>query len=65
MDLLIFGAVRPTFQLENAFGFVVLFFRTFRAGNGFLDCQGRSLHNFGLRMDSLINYQRGPSDLPG
>ena len=64
MDLLIFSAVRPTFQVENAFGFVVLLFRTFRAGKGFLDCQGRSLQNFGLRMDPLINYQRNSSDQP-
>ena len=79
MHLLILGAVRPTLQVENGFIdrqrdpsnhqgfhnlFLVLLFRTFRAGNGFLDCQGRSLQNFGLRMDSLINYQRSPSDLP-
>ena len=80
MDSLIVSANRPTIHIDNGFVdcqrgpskhqgfnnlFLVLLFRTFRAGNGFLDCQGRSLQNFGLRMDSLINYQRSPSDLPG
>ena len=95
MDSLIVSANRPTIHIDNGFVdcrrgpsnhpgfnnlFLVLLFRTFRVENEFLDCQGRSLHNFGLRMDSLIisvarptfqvengfvDRQRDPSDLPG